>query len=61
MIGPGAVVTRDVPDHGLVVGNPASLVDYVCECDCRLDDGGLYTICGFSHPSLDRLATRGRA
>lgn len=29
MVAAGSVVTRDVPDHGLVVGNPARLKGYV--------------------------------
>lgn len=36
MIGAGAVVTKDVPDYGLVVGNPARLIDYVCPDGQRL-------------------------
>ena len=36
MIGSGSVVAGDVPDHGLVYGNPASLHGYVCYCGQRL-------------------------
>ncbi len=35
-IGAGAVVTRPVPDFGLVLGNPGRLVGYVCYCGDRL-------------------------
>ncbi|RLG46978.1 MAG: N-acetyltransferase, partial [Thermoproteota archaeon] len=32
MVAAGAVVTSDVPNHGLVVGSPARLVGFVCFC-----------------------------
>jgi acetyltransferase-like isoleucine patch superfamily enzyme len=37
MIGSGAVVSRDVPDYGLVWGNPARLRGFVCPCGERLE------------------------
>jgi len=36
MVGAGSVVTRDVPDYGLVIGNPAYLVGFVCPCGSKL-------------------------
>jgi acetyltransferase-like isoleucine patch superfamily enzyme len=41
LVGSGAVVTKDVPDHGLVVGNPARLIGFVCACGHRLEAGAV--------------------
>lgn len=36
LVGAGAVVTKNVPDYGLVVGLPAKLIGFVCHCCNKL-------------------------
>ena len=35
-VGAGAVVTKDIPDHALVVGCPARQIGWMCRCGVRL-------------------------
>ena len=52
LVGAGSVVTHDVPPHGLVLGNPARLIGYVCSTGHRLvrgqDGGWRCPVCGES-------------
>jgi UDP-2-acetamido-3-amino-2,3-dideoxy-glucuronate N-acetyltransferase len=45
-VGAGAVVNRNVPDHALVVGNPARQIGWVCQCGGRLTEDLACLDCG---------------
>lgn len=38
-VGAGAVITKDIPDYALVVGNPGRVSGWVCECGVKLTSG----------------------
>ncbi|MCP4676969.1 MAG: N-acetyltransferase [Deltaproteobacteria bacterium] len=48
-IGAGSVVTKDVPDHALVVGNPAKSIGWMCRCGERLPVNLVCRACGDSY------------
>lgn len=45
----GSVVTRDVPAHAFVAGNPAAVKGWVCACGHRLDADLRCADCGNSY------------
>jgi acetyltransferase-like isoleucine patch superfamily enzyme len=60
LVAAGAVVTKDVPDHGLVAGNPARRSGWVCECGQKLTKELVCPECkwAYTHNSSQGLVRR---
>jgi UDP-2-acetamido-3-amino-2,3-dideoxy-glucuronate N-acetyltransferase len=45
-VGVGAVITKDIPDYALVVGNPARQIGWMCQCGIKLNPPLICETCG---------------
>lgn len=57
LVGSGSVVTKDVPAHALVVGNPARQIGWVCRCGHKLNSNCVCPNCGNAYPDLKTAET----
>ena len=54
MIGAGAVVVTDVPDHALMLGVPARRAGWACECGKILDKKTVCGVCGRQYRQTEK-------
>lgn len=58
LIGAGAVVASNVPDHALMLGVPARQAGWVCECGQVLDNHLVCGDCSHEYEIVDGILTR---
>lgn len=58
LIGAGSVVTKNIPNNTLWVGNPARQVGYVCNCGHKLNHDFLCTSCGLQYKFNNSLISK---
>lgn len=59
-VGAGSVVTKDIPDHALVYGNPAVVYGWMCECGEKLNFKKGSAVCKRCHKKQSRNKLSGR-
>jgi len=60
MVGAGCVVTHNVDEYNLVVGNPDKSIGFVCQCGCRLKDELICDQCKKEYCNIDgRIIVKG--
>jgi UDP-2-acetamido-3-amino-2,3-dideoxy-glucuronate N-acetyltransferase len=55
-IGAEAVVTKDVPDYALMLGNPAQVAGWMCECGEKLrfeENESCCKACGLTYMNIN--------
>tara|TARA_Y100000588_G_C14229014_1_gene914421 strand:- start:692 stop:1369 length:678 start_codon:yes stop_codon:yes gene_type:complete len=58
-IGAGALVTKDVPDYGLILGNPGKLSGYMSRHGHKLNfDDSTHAVCPESHYRYERVGEK---
>ena len=54
-VGAGSVVTKDVPDYGMVYGTPAKQHGWVCKCGEKLDNSLSCSFCGKNYKETEGI------
>jgi acetyltransferase-like isoleucine patch superfamily enzyme len=53
MIGAGSVVTKNVPNNTLWVGNPARQISFICNCGHKLNENFSCITCGLKYKHVN--------
>jgi UDP-2-acetamido-3-amino-2,3-dideoxy-glucuronate N-acetyltransferase len=53
-LGAGTTATRDVPDHALVIGNPARQIGWMCKYGESLGDDLVCPVCGAAYQESEK-------
>lgn len=54
-VGAGAIITKDVKNNAIVVGNPAKQIGWVCDCGVKLDKSLICSNCNRRYKLEDGL------